>query len=848
MKNPNLLKNTITVSLLSLMILACDSAPAPTHLSPTPGVDPAQIKKEQKQQLNQRIQKLCQQPIDSQNLDQQLGQALYLQEYIRDLKISEPSEAQELDNRIGALQEAIRLRNAAQVLLRGARTHQSNSRVRDAQEVQRQTQADTQQEIAQIRRETGDAIRTAREDAAAEIARATADNQAQLARVEAEAQNLRAESRSLAQRLIQGRWQNIAREVISRTKIHRLIRRVAEQWNTMRGQARTITQLERDLSATQEELELNQEQLRRASALADSHNSRETSESSPTLACAEAATVSRITPSEELIQMGQFLKFLYSKEEFRNEIQTHLPQEISLILQERSGSGVGSSADTGSIAPEVHQHNELALGSYFKSLIQRNCRILAEQPKYADYLRKQAQEFSARSFYTHLLDQGRTDLDASRALIALHSSRLLRSAGLIDHSLLEMRTEHENARSALESATARDREEDPDDLLSDWQLVDREPAEDLTSLLQYSHASGQFKLSLHPILSPETYQDTLKFNDISYALANLHTSENQSKLDRLESRVTDISISLVRDGWNGFTNLYGATGASNQELDATCVASYNPSRNLVLIAFHGSRNGSKIPLWNDGRGDWGANYESTPQTASSLGIQYMPAELTLHSGFGKNFQSAQESIFGYLDRTLRDLDESRRQQTWVIITGHSKGAAVSSIAAPVIKSYLMSRQETQGVNVGAILLSAPRAFHSDDSRRWVHETLGKRNILRINVHGDPVPLVPLQRQGYRSIGMLVLDQITQTNERAKRAYGTDISGYFSTHGWAGYHYGCGLRGAGMEFDPAIVMTYDELLDGINQGRSHQESKGEAFLTQSFIFSRTSSSQVSSQEP
>ena len=30
-------------------------------------------------------------------------------------------------------------------------------------------------------------------------------------------------------------------------------------------------------------------------------------------------------------------------------------------------------------------------------------------------------------------------------------------------------------------------------------------------------------------------------------------------------------------------------------------------------------------------------------------------------------------------------------------------------------------------------------IHGDDSRDWVHNVVGKRNIIRINAYGDPVP-------------------------------------------------------------------------------------------------------------
>jgi hypothetical protein len=256
----------------------------------------------------------------------------------------------------------------------------------------------------------------------------------------------------------------------------------------------------------------------------------------------------------------------------------------------------------------------------------------------------------------------------------------------------------------------------------------------------------------------------------------------------------------------------------------------------MLVTFHGSRNGDKFPLFHNGHGDWAANYDDKAVYGKSeLGIQYMAPNVVVHRGFANNFKSSEESLYSNLKHLIPLL-----KPEWIIVTGHSKGAAVASIAAPAIKTFVRQEGFGPNVKVGAVLFSVPRAFNGPQSRSWVHKTLGKRNIIRINVYGDPVPQVPFKAKGFDSVGILILDSISDVYHRgfaARSQYSANSTLFDRWFNWVcGYHYGSAWRTHSVdpEFDPAVVLPFAELSKGLEVGRQHvQGKKNAAFLNSSF---------------
>ena len=201
-------KSTLALTLLSLMIVGCGGRSSPKSTPTLPIVDPTQTKKEQKETLTQRISSLHLQPIDLNHLERQLGQALYLQEFIRDVNVLDPSDTQLLERRIQDLQDRIRVRDAAELSTREALTAQNQTLLRDADAARRAQEASLEQ-IVQIRAETQAAIRAAHDAAALEHAQLERDHEAHLQRVRDEAEVLHVRIREDAAQVIR-RTQELA--------------------------------------------------------------------------------------------------------------------------------------------------------------------------------------------------------------------------------------------------------------------------------------------------------------------------------------------------------------------------------------------------------------------------------------------------------------------------------------------------------------------------------------------------------------------------------------------------------------------------------------------------------------
>lgn len=333
----------------------------------------------------------------------------------------------------------------------------------------------------------------------------------------------------------------------------------------------------------------------------------------------------------------------------------------------------------------------------------------------------------------------------------------------------------------------------------------------------------------HSILSSANYEAILKLNDLSYAVVNEfgHTLNQPYPTHReigvIRERIRNHTEWLNLHGWTGHQSIFGRTGLNNVDPDVTCIINSNQAQRLIVVSFHGSRYGDRSPINHNGRGDWGANYDSTPVVPSSLGLTDFPDHVRIHRGFGNNLASARVGILEELDRRIGDLGPE--MPIWVLTTGHSKGAGMASLTAGMVKSHFASNPSRFAhVKVGGIFYSAPRAYHGDQSEDWLHNLVDRRNLFRINVHGDPVTVNPGRSEGYRSVGILLLDSIWAVNLRNRQSYGGTANSWLNTDEWANFHYGSGGRGVGYEFDPAVVMRHSDLAGGFEEGRLHLKTR------------------------
>ena len=323
-------------------------------------------------------------------------------------------------------------------------------------------------------------------------------------------------------------------------------------------------------------------------------------------------------------------------------------------------------------------------------------------------------------------------------------------------------------------------------------------------------------------VSKKNYDAVLQLNDLSSMLAKKHTSK-ASSLPRVDRHADKLIDSLSDQGWTQFEVPFGRTGRYLQDQDAACVMGYNADENLIVVAFHGSRFGSKLPWGVDG--DWGSNFNNEAISAADLKLgldRRTGKQVKMHKGYGSEFQVIQKSLYEKLDRQIAWALNKKKGIPQIIITGHSKGGAIASLATPFIRDYFHRRRRIPA-QVGAITLSAPRAFIDDSSKEWALKALGgKKNHLRIYVPWDPVTWWPGKWRGYRDVGLDIPDERARVRQRLRQRYNIEPtwlsqSGLTTGLGFnaiSSIHYGTHYQRVGgrFSFDVNAVMPYEELVE------------------------------------
>ena len=315
-------------------------------------------------------------------------------------------------------------------------------------------------------------------------------------------------------------------------------------------------------------------------------------------------------------------------------------------------------------------------------------------------------------------------------------------------------------------------------------------------------------------LSQETYESIVQLNDLSYSMTKLHIQKSERDQAVHQARIDTHVLEQEKKGWRDHKLIFGKTGKDNRDDDGTCLLSYNSRTNTIAVTFHGSSSGSvfRAKFLNDASGDWGANYDEGEVSGSILGLD---PGLRLHKGFAHNLSSVKAELEKQIKLLTERIRAEGKGKPWVMVSGHSKGGAMASLAAPMLKKSLGN-----SVHVGAVLFSAPRAVKGDQSQAMINQALDARNILRINVKEDKVPVANMKWRGWRSVGTPILDSSDQVKARIRAKYGLKASKWRHLGvdadlgrggGWAAEHYGTQLRGRPtFEYDPSAVLPYSEL--------------------------------------
>jgi hypothetical protein len=173
---------------------------------------------------------------------------------------------------------------------------------------------------------------------------------------------------------------------------------------------------------------------------------------------------------------------------------------------------------------------------------------------------------------------------------------------------------------------------------------------------------------------------------------------------------------------------------------------HNKTKNHLILVFPGTVTGA----------DWGRNLQFIKHPG-----EFIPGQtLSLHSGFVNSYNEIRLQINTELNLWVefykKDLKNKGRVLE-VTTTGHSKGAAMSTlaaldVAANLLPTHLGPKDGEFPWKVNNPNFASPR-FAGTQTSKIVEEFLGKYNILRFVNYWDIVPSVVAEFTGSKHVGL-----------------------------------------------------------------------------------------------
>jgi|GEM_PF-2750687 len=240
------------------------------------------------------------------------------------------------------------------------------------------------------------------------------------------------------------------------------------------------------------------------------------------------------------------------------------------------------------------------------------------------------------------------------------------------------------------------------------------------------------------------------FEEMDYQDRRHYINKEISKLEKYiqdqvsaEQRLADV---LHKGGWelkafegkSGYKRALGNPGDSWVDDDRGFVA-FHRATNTITVIYHGSRDGS----------DWEANFDGRQVHASTTGLN-LPGDVKVHRGFANIVESCKDNVARLISEFHASIEESKKMQTQILLIGHSLGAALATLSTAELV-YNLGLQlfgkdfnNVKSNNFKGFYLSAPKAF-GKAGVDMANEIVGHDNMMRQNVHGDPVPVAALKK-------------------------------------------------------------------------------------------------------
>jgi predicted esterase YcpF (UPF0227 family) len=214
---------------------------------------------------------------------------------------------------------------------------------------------------------------------------------------------------------------------------------------------------------------------------------------------------------------------------------------------------------------------------------------------------------------------------------------------------------------------------------------------------------------------PYYYDGIFDKHELIYNAAMAAKAAYFSKYDMVTDR-SEIPTLLGANEYQTLTApnswLFGLYTSRYEEKGLAYTIEINGEKTLVL-SFRGTSN------FNEALSD--ANFFNKSVTIGGL-------NLNVHSGFYNIFQHMESQIHNLIEKFMAGGNVKK-----ILITGHSLGGAIASIAAPYVR-------QISDVPINLITFEAPRVYDKDSSAR-VKKYLGSNNIIRVADENDVVTKV-----------------------------------------------------------------------------------------------------------